>query len=294
MACGLVRIARSQLDAWVAAGGDGRVANLAIQTTVFDNSDGFRSRATDFGFSPRAARSSDGKLWFVSINGAMVVDPRHLPFNNLPPPVHIEQITADRTTYDVGLTSDARLPLPPLIRDLQIDYTALSLVAPEKDRFRVKLEGYDRDWQDVGNRRQAFYTNLSPGAYRFRVKASNNSGLWNEAGASLAFSIAPAYYQTTWFRSALVVGAFGLLWAAYQYRLRRLAYEFDARLQERVNERTRIARDLHDTLLQSFHGLLFRFQAATNRLPESDVKKQFESAIDHAAQAITEGRDAVQ
>src|SRR5262249_30139601 len=108
------------------------------------------------------------------------------------------------------------------------------------------------------------------------------------------FAIAPAYYQTMWFRAAVVFAALALLWALYQFRLRQIAYAFDARLQERVNERTRIARDLHDTLLQSFHGLLFRFQAATNRLADSQVKQEFESAIDQAAQAITEGRDAVQ
>src|SRR5262249_45433106 len=117
---------------------------------------------------------------------------------------------------------------------------------------------------------------------------------WNEAGAALDFSIAPAYYQTTWFRTSGVIAALALLWAAYQLRVRQLAHVFDARLQERVNERTRIARDLHDTLLQSFHGLLFRFQAATNRLTESPVKQEFERAIDQAAQAIAEGRDAVQ
>jgi len=160
----------------------------------------------------------------------------------------------------------------------------------------VKLEGWDRDWQDVGNRRQAFYNNLPPRSYRFRVIASNNSGVWNEAGASLDFAIAPAYYQTRWFE-ALVVGAcLTLLWAAYQFRVRRLAHEFDLRLDERVNERTRVARELHDTLLQTFHGVLFRFQAASNLLPDRPVeaKQTVESAIDRAAQAITEGRDAIQ
>src|SRR5262249_41766629 len=157
-------------------------------------------------------------------------------------------------------------------------------VAPEKNQFRIKLEGYDPEWQDVGNRRQAYYTNLPPREYRFRVMASNNNSVWNETGAALDFSIAPAYYQTIWFRSAVVVAALALLWAAYRFRVRQVAYEFDTRLQERVNERTRIARDLHDTLLQSFHGLLFRFQAATNKLPESAVKQEFEGAIDQAAQ----------
>src|SRR5439155_13393211 len=125
----------------------------------------------------------------------------HLPFNPLPPPVHIEQITADHKTYTA--ISDAKaLRLPPLIRDLEIDYTALSFVAPEKVLFRYKLEGWDRDWQNAGNRRQAFFSNLPPRSYHFRVMACNNSGVWNEAGTFLNFSVAPAYYQTWWFRSS--------------------------------------------------------------------------------------------
>jgi hypothetical protein len=120
-------------------------------------------------------------------------------FQHLPPPVHIEQIIADRKPYD-ATPATKHLRLPPLIRDLEIDYTALSLVVPEKNRFRIKLEGFDGDWQDVNNRRQAYYTNLPPGNYRFRAIASNNSGVWNETGAVLDFAIAPAYYQTAWFR----------------------------------------------------------------------------------------------
>ena len=162
------------------------------------------------GYSPRVAKSADGKLWFVPCDGVSVIDPRHLPFNKLPPPVHIEQITADRKTYETS----SNLRLPPLIRDLEIDYTALSLVAPEKIRFRVKLEGCDRDWKDVGNERKAFYNNLPPRNYRFRVMASNNSGVWNEAGASFDFSIAPAYYQTRWFQASCVAAFLALLWGA--------------------------------------------------------------------------------
>jgi signal transduction histidine kinase len=190
----------------------------------------------------------------------------------------------------------APVRLPALIRDLQIDYTALSFVAPEKVRFKYKLEGYDRDWRDASTRRQAFYNDLPPRSYRFRVIACNNSGVWNEAGSFVDFSVDPAYYQTTWF--ALSVGAASLLLLAglYQLRLRQLSRQFNVRMEERVNERMRIARDLHDTLLQSFHGLLFSFQAANNLLPNrpAEAKRQLESAIDQAAEAITEGRDAVQ
>jgi signal transduction histidine kinase len=221
-----------------------------------------------------------------------VVDPRHLPLNTLAPPVHIEQVTADRKAYDTS----SRLRLPPLIRDLEIDYTALSLVAPEKNQFRYKLEGYDRDWQNVANRRQAFYTNLSPGSYRFRVVASNNSGVWNEKGDVLDFSIAPAYWQTNWFRALCLIGIAGILLALYQLRLRQLTRTFNMTLEARVGERTRIARELHDTLLQSFQGLLLRFQTVADLLPTrpTEAKRIVLSAVDQAAEAISEGRNAVE
>ncbi|MEA2961374.1 MAG: hypothetical protein QOI46_1472, partial [Alphaproteobacteria bacterium] len=223
-------------------------------------------------------------------------DPRKLPHNALPPPVHIEQIVADHKPYDALATAAATLQLPPLVRDLQIDYTATSLVAPEKMRFRYKLEDYDRDWRDAGNRRQAFYSDLGPGNYRFRVIASNNSGVWNEKGATLEFSITPAYWQTNWFRAFCVIAAVVILFTLYRRRVRQLARQFNATLEARVAERTRIARELHDTLLQSFHGLLLRFQTVLELLPHRPVEARqlLVSAIDQAAEAITEGRDAVQ
>jgi hypothetical protein len=141
----------------------------------------------------------DGKLWFSPYEGISVIDPRHIPVNKLPPPVHIEQITADRRLRWQNLSGAAasNLHLPALSRDLVINYTALSFVAPEKVRFRIRLEGHDPDWKDAGNERKAFYNHLPPRHYRFRVMASNNSGAWNEAGDTLDFSIDPAHYQTT-------------------------------------------------------------------------------------------------
>jgi signal transduction histidine kinase len=161
--------------------------------------------------------------------------------------------------------------------------------------FRYKLEGWDRDWKDVGNRRQAFYTNLPPRNYRFRVTACNNSGVWNEAGTFLDFSVAPAYYQTNWFRALCLAAFLVLLWALYQLRLRQLALQFNMTLEARVGERTRIARELHDTLLQSFQGLMLRFQSVDEMLPERpiDAKKALEGALDRADEAISEGRDAI-
>jgi signal transduction histidine kinase/ligand-binding sensor domain-containing protein len=291
--CGLVRVARSELDAWVAD------PKRTIQTTVFDSSDGVRSSSSSSGRSPIVAKTADGMLWFLPWDGVSVVDPRHLPVNKRPPPVHVEQIIADRKTYWENLYGEASSSppkLPPLVRDLTIDYTALSLVAPEKVHFRYKLEGWDRDWQDVGTRRQAFYTNLGPRKYRFRVMACNNSDVWNEAGASLDFSILPAYYQTNWFRAACVAAFLAMLWAIYQMRLRQLAREFNAGLEARVGERTRIARELHDSLLQGFQGLMFRLQAVRDMLPgraPAEAIEALDVALERGDKAIAEGRDTV-
>jgi signal transduction histidine kinase len=186
--------------------------------------------------------------------------------------VEIEQITVDRKTYDAPFATNGRLRLPPLARDLEIDYTALSFAAPEKIRFRYKLEGHDRDWQEAGNRRQAFYNNLPPRNYRFRVIASNNSGVWNEAGASFQFSIAPAYYQTTWFGLSCVAAVLGLLGVTYRLRALYLARQFNLRLEERVNERTRIARDLHDTLLQSLAGVSLQLDGISKQSAKNPEK----------------------
>ena len=283
--CGLARVPHSELDAWAA--GRRQTVNLA----VFDSSDGLKSLPTAPGYSPRVAKSRDGKLWFTTATGVSVIDPGHLPFNKLPPPVAIEQITADRKPYDAG----ANLRLPPLVRDVEIDYTALSYVAPEKIQFRYKLEGRDGDWHDVGNRRQAFYDDLPPHRYRFRVMAANNSGVWNEAGASLDFSVDPSYYQTNWFRALVVAAILALLATFYHLRLLYLKRQFSIRMEERIGERMRLARDLHDTLLQSFQGVLLKFHAVTYRLGDRpEARKELEGAIDQARAAIAEGRDAVQ
>jgi signal transduction histidine kinase len=161
--------------------------------------------------------------------------------------------------------------------------------------FRYKLEGWDRDWQDVGNRRQAFYNNLPPRNYTFRLKACNNSAVWNEAGTFLDFSVAPAYYQTTWFRLSCLGAFLALLAALYQLRVWQVTERVRVQMEGRVVERERIARDLHDTLLQSFQGVLLKFHAATYQLSDRpEAQKTLETVIEQARGAITEGRDAVQ
>jgi len=292
-ACGLVSIARSELNAWIA---DPR---HRVATVVLDAADGVRLRGlSPSSFSPVAARSSDGKLWFVTGDSIQVVDPRHLPYNDLPPPVLIEQIVADGKSYWQRLTGaeGSSVRLPPRIRDLRIDYTAVSLVAPEKVRFKYRLEGQDQDWREVVNDREVQYSNLAPKHYRFLVKACNNNGVWNEEGAALDFVIPPAWYQASWFLAVCLAAFLALLWALYQYRLHQLSQQFNLRLEERVGERTRIARDLHDTLLQSFHGILLFLQSGIHLMPEhpSEGMKTLKTAAEKAERAILEGREAVQ
>jgi signal transduction histidine kinase/ligand-binding sensor domain-containing protein len=285
-ACGLLRVARSELENWAAN------PSRSIQFTRLGRSDGVRIRALLTGYTPRVSESANGQLWFANLEAVSVINPRHLVLNKTAPPVHIERIIADSKTYDPL----AGLRLPARVHDLTIDYTALSFAAPEKVRFRFKLEGQDKDWREAVNDREVQYSNLPPKHYRFRVLACNNSGVWNDEGAALDFVIPPMWYQTNWFYAACVAAFFAMGWGIYEIRVRQLAAQFNMRLEERVNERTRIARDLHDTLLQSFHGLLLRFQTVFQLLPERPVeaREKLESAIEAAADAITEGRDAVQ
>jgi len=282
MDCGLVRITRPELDAWVTN------PKGTIQATIFDNSDGLRSTALAGALGPRVGKSKDGRLWYVSEGSVFVVDPnrvdrRPYSFNKLPPPVHIEQIIADGKTYD----PTGELRLPPRIHDLAIDYTALSFVAPEKVHFRFRLEGQDRDWREVQNVRQVQYSNLGPGDYHFRVTACNNSGVWNEAGTFLDFSIAPAYWQTNWFRAACVAAILAILWAAYQLRVRALHQRHtllerhegeisalnEQLMKAQEEERMRIAGELHDGILQRITSISLELATATIALPADSEPK---------------------
>ncbi|MGC2543815.1 MAG: ATP-binding protein [Candidatus Sulfotelmatobacter sp.] len=284
LACGFVNISKRDLDAW---SGD---ASVRLNPRLYDALDG--ARAGRGSFEPGHTRTPNGQLWFANGSVLQMIDPDNLPHNDLPPPVHILRVIGDHKIFS-QLTSVA---LPALTHDLEIDYAALSLVSPEKVRFRYVLWGADKDWQEVGARREAYYMGLRPGRYRFQVIACNNNGVWNQQGAKLDFSIAPAYYQTNWFRAVCACTFLALLWAAYQWRVRQLQRQFDMTLEARVGERTRIARELHDTLLQSAHGVLLRFQTVSQLLPDRpmEAKEKLDNAIDQTADFITEARDEVQ
>jgi signal transduction histidine kinase/ligand-binding sensor domain-containing protein len=284
-ACGLVRIAGTEMDGWITD------PKRTIQNTVFDSSDGVRSRALTTGYTPLVAKTANGKLWFLPVDGVSVIDPRHLPLNKLPPPVQIERVTADRKTYWQNLSGDGSSShprLPPLVRDLTIDYTALSFVAPERVRFRYRLEGQDPDWKEVVNNRQAHYSNLAPGNYRFRVMACNNSGVWNEAGTFLDFSIVPAYYQTTWFRLSCVGAFLALLWGIYRVRFRSIQERseqlasINAKLEQQIAERKQAEEALRQAQAELAHANRVSSMGELTASLAHEIKQPIAAAITNA------------
>ena len=279
--CGLVQIADQELEQWWGK------SDTTLRMRVLDAIDGVRPGWAAF---QKAARTSDGKLWFANKIGLQMVDPAHLNLNATPPPVHVEEVVAGQRRYE----PTSELPLPALTRDVAIRYTALSFVAPQKVLFRYRLDGQDKAWQDASTRREAFYTNLGPGYYTFHVIACNNDGVWNEAGAAWTFRILPAFYQTWWFDFLCLAAAAGLAWCFHILRLKQATAAIQARLSGRLSERERIARELHDTLLQGFSGLVLRFQAVLKVLPEHEpARRMMEQALDRADGVLLEGRQRV-
>ncbi|HUO59438.1 MAG TPA: triple tyrosine motif-containing protein [Candidatus Acidoferrales bacterium] len=239
-----------------------------------------------------AIEGTDGRLWFTGTDGVVWLDPSQASSNMTPPPVSIQSISADGKGYALGQT----LRLPAHTGNVQISYAAVSLLNPEAIRFRYKLQQTDKDWHEAGTSSSVDYRNLPPGTYHFVVDGSDTNGVWSADTAAVEFTILPAFYQTGWFRSLCAAVFIALLWAAHRFRIRQLQHQFDITLEARVGERTRIARDLHDTLLQSAHGVLLQFQAVSLLLPgrPSEAKKQLDRAIDKTSAFITEARDQVQ
>jgi len=261
----------------------------AVDVREYDQADGLES-TEGVKRSQSVVSDSAGRIWFSLRSGLSVVDSSQITDYSVPALPHIEAITAENNLVNLA----GSLRIPPSPRRITFEYTGLSLAVPGRIRFRYFLEGFDRSWSEPVATREAVYTNLGAHSYRFRVVACNSEGLWSESEAAVGFEVEPAVWQTWWFRTGSAALILLLVWCVYLYRLRQLAKVFNIRVEERVGERTRVARELHDTLLQSFHGLLLRFQTVSNLLPAGAPKQKLDDAIDQAAQAITEGRDAVQ
>jgi signal transduction histidine kinase len=234
---------------------------------------------------------TQGRIWFSLGRGISVVDPSHMPDSSPPAIAHVEAVLAD----GLPITAANPVRVPPSSKRIDFSYTALSLASPDRIRFRYIVDDFDRDWSAPVAMREAVYTNLGPGSYRFRLIASNSSGLWNGTESAIAFEVEPALWQTWWFRSALVLLAALITLVLYRLRMHQLTHQLSLRFEERIAERTRIARELHDTLLQSFQGLTLHFQRARNLLPGRTLEaiQTLDAALDGAEQAIVEGRDAI-
>ncbi|MFZ0553106.1 MAG: triple tyrosine motif-containing protein [Steroidobacteraceae bacterium] len=259
----------------------------------FDRREGLSGIPSQVHPLPTAIEGSDGRLWFTLRNEVVWLDQTtYSEKQTVPPPITIQSASADDKAYE----PDSPLSLPAHTSSVQISYTAVSLSEPEAIRFRYKLREMDKDWHEGAAETPVTYRNLPPGSYHFSVQASDKNGAWSGEPANIAFTILPAFYQTLWFRSLCVILLMIALAGLYRLRLRQLAREYSLRLEERVSERMRIARELHDTLLQSFQGLLLRFQTAYALFETRPVnaKEILGSSIGQTAQAITEGREALQ
>jgi signal transduction histidine kinase/ligand-binding sensor domain-containing protein len=283
---GITHVSATDLQKWL------RDPGFAVSAERFDERDGLGGLSGEKLPEPSVVEASDGRLWFATTKGIAWLDPAALAQNRnrLAPTVLISAVVSNSQSY----AASKRLILPALTENLEIDYTALSLAVPERVQFRYKLDGVDSGWQNAGTRRQAYYTKLRPGAYKFHVIAANNYGVWNDGGATLNFNVSPAWFQTTWFRLLCVFCAIVLLSLLYRLRVRQIAVGINARFDERLAERTRIAQELHDTLLQGFLSASMQVHVATDLLPESSpAKPTLTRALQLMGQVIEEGRNAV-
>ncbi len=263
-----------------------------VRNETFNFQDGLPGTLQGARPLPTAAEGSDGRLWFATSMGVAWVDPARIPRNTAVPPVWIQAVTADGHRH--AAEHGSPIQLPARTTNLQIEYTGLSLQIPERVHFRYQLEGADPEWQDAGTRRVAFYTNLGPGHYQFRVIASNNDGIWNEIGDTLEVTIPPTFVQTNWFLALCGLGVAATLCLLYLLRLRQMTARVRGRLEERLQERERIARELHDTLLQGMQGLILRFHALSQRAGvDKPERAAMKDALDGAQRALVDARDRV-
>ena len=281
---GITRIANDEVGRLV------REPQRALSFERFDALDGLVGSAEQLRPLPSITQGTDGRLWFATASDVASIDPATIARNPLAPPVQVLSLRAGNVSYE--LRPGLRLPVGQ--RDLRITYTALGLAIPERLQFRYKLEGFDRQWRDAGTRREAAYTNLPPGDYRFHVIAANEDGVWNETGAAQELSVPPRFVETGWFILLMAVVAAVLLGGLYLLRVRRLTARLQERMEERLSERERIARGLHDTVLQSVQGLIILFEQQVRSLPISAAQRgEIEQTLDFADELMAEGRDCI-
>ena len=281
---GLFRIAAPEIARFA------RQRGYRVEYERLDQLDGLEGSAPYLSPTPSLVLASDRRLWIARSTGLFQLDPTARPPPTPAPPVTI------KTLGPPGDVRARRQPIrfPPGSTTLQIDYTSLALAMPERLRFRYRLQGVDAQWQEAGMRRSAYYSNLGPGDYRFSVSATDYGGKWSGPVTTLDFAIAPKATQTWWFKALCGLALLAAVHLAYRWRLLRLGRQMAMRLQERIGERERIARELHDTLLQAVQGLVLHVHAALLKLPEqATARLQIESALQQADEVLSEGRKRI-
>jgi signal transduction histidine kinase/ligand-binding sensor domain-containing protein len=281
---GLVHIAARALADAVA----GQSGAVAVER--FDYLDGYEGVAAQLRPIPTLTETTDGRIWYATTAHTGWIDPRRISRNPLAPTPQITAVQTAQRPYPV--TGPVHLPAG--TEDIQLDFTAAVLTIPERARFRYRLAGLETAWREAGARRQAFYTNMRPGDYRFEVQASNEDGVWSKQTAHLDVSIAPTFVQTAWFKLLCVMALALVVYGWMRWRVQLATTRATERLRERLNERTRIARTLHDSFLQSVHALIMRFERIKRGLALDDpLQREIDSALNAADAVLLEGRDQV-
>lgn len=280
---GITRVASTDLTAC------GASPACVLRINSYGYSDGMPTDETSEIGHPSAWMTSDGMLWFGTRKGVAVADPNHLSENPVAPPVVIERFIVDGADLN---PSAERQDISPGHSRFDFEYAGLSFAEPAKVRYRYILEGFDKDWTLAGSRRSASYTNLPPRDYRFRVQTANSNGVWNEAGASLTFHVQPPFYRRIWFFALVAAALAALIALLYRMRVRRLQSQFDAVLAER----TRIAREIHDTLAQGFVGVSVQLELTSQLLTQSQVSaahQQLDQTRAFVRQGLADARRSI-
>jgi len=265
-------------------------ATLSMPYRLFDADDGLPGTPSQMHALPSLVLGSDGRLWISGSQSAAWLDPDDIPALSSAPPPLIEQLSDGNTIYDV---SRNHVHLPKDARNIQIDYTSPELTRPKYIHFQYRLAGFDSGWQDVGARRQAFYSHLSSGEYAFEVRAANDSGGWSTSPATLSFDIAPRYFETWWFRLLGLVVTASLIFMAFRLQVNRTTSRLYARMRIRAKEREAVARDLHDTLLQSTQALVLQLEAISMGTIDAGVQQELRQLARMTNDAVLEGRNKV-